>query len=51
VDGARVEAEVIHQTMDNAVPAAPNPRAAQMRGNPLKTVATSGIDKGPDAIL
>jgi hypothetical protein len=37
----------VHQTMDNAVPAAPNPRAAQMRGNPLKTVATSGIDKVP----
>ena len=41
----------VHQTMDNAVPAAPNPRAAQMRGDPLKTVATSGIDKGPQRNL
>jgi len=37
----------VHQTMDNAVPAAPNPRTAQVRGGPLKTVATCRIDKAP----
>ena len=41
----------VHQTMDNAVPAAPNPRAAQVRGDPLRTVATSAIDKGPNGNL
>ena len=30
----------VHQSMDNAVPAAPNPRAAEVRGHPLRSVAT-----------